>query len=298
MRKIGFLVSIALHIGLIYLFFNIRIPVANLQIRPDITDVKLVLPAEIVFYDTKKIPRTDPEIIFTDPRTGKILPAPGLTAPAAEKGKSKQEKQAEQDTGAIPALQKFSLSPAQQPLLKHKPDFLIPEGKQPLIANPFAEIRRELEPDLSKYISPYARIYGDPEVSKVFEVGADVPGGKAKQGPDVLSKGKQGRIDFNVVGLDITPWARKVVNKIQKYWFLPSNLSVVPDTSLTVGVKIVVQKSGSISSVEIQETSKVEELDRAVLYALNSSSPFPSLPEGFPRKNLVAFLHFNISDND
>jgi TonB family protein len=296
MRKIGFVVSIALHMGLILWLFNTSLPFANLEIEETVIKAKPAKPIELVFYKPLKPSAPKTEIVFSD--TGKKI----IPVPPAER-KDSPVKEVLQNRKQSLSLMAPSVSIARPKIirdLQHMPNFLILGGKEPLIPNPFAQNVPGKEPDLSEYIPSVADLYNDTKISQILAIG---PSGVNPDDPNAkknreLYKGKQGRIDFNVQGLDIRPWARKVVNKIQQQWQLPANLIAVTNISLRVGIKITVEKSGSLSSIEVNEPSYLKEYDQAVLSALNACAPFPSLPVEFPDENLIAFLHFNVSDHE
>jgi TonB family protein len=105
---------------------------------------------------------------------------------------------------------------------------------------------------------------------------------------------RKGSASFKVQGYDISPWARIVVDKIQKNWIL----SPSQKTSATgeVEIFVTIEKSGELSSVEITKSSEIELLDQAALDALNMSSPFPKLPDDFPNKSLEAYFVFSYHD--
>jgi TonB family protein len=296
MRKIGFAVSIALHICLIVWLFNTSLHIANLEVKERTIKITPVTPAELVFYDTRKQVKPKTQLVFSDtPKDATQLPPVANIRQPRGKGLQAGRKR--------PSLIAPNFSFGGRKKLKdlqYMPDFLLVGGSKPLIPNPFAKSIPEEQPNLSHYIPSVADLYSDTEISQILAVG---PSGlnsndlNANQNRD-LYKGKQGRIDFNVRGLDIRPWATKVVNQIQQHWYLPANLTAVSNISLRVGIKITVEKSGSLSSAEINEPSRLKEYDQAVLSALNSCAPFPKLPEEFPDKNLIAFLHFNVSDHE
>lgn len=104
----------------------------------------------------------------------------------------------------------------------------------------------------------------------------------------------RGKASFNIKDYDITPWAEEVVNKIQKNWIISPSQDIKAE--VIVGVFIIVEKNGELFSVRIVDSSMVQFLDEAALKAIKLSSPFPSLPEDFPNKNLEVYLEFSYSD--
>jgi TonB family protein len=85
-----------------------------------------------------------------------------------------------------------------------------------------------------------------------------------------------------------------VVNKIQINWIIPPSQS--QHLKGTVSFLVVLNKMGEISSMEVVESTDVSALDLLALNAINSSLPFPPLPDDFPAKSLEAFLVFQYND--
>ncbi len=107
------------------------------------------------------------------------------------------------------------------------------------------------------------------------------------------SRVRRGRTSFYTAGYDISPWAEKVVNKIQTNWIIPS--PEVRSKGL-VGISVTVEKNGELSSIQMVSSSSVQQLDEAALRAVRMSSPFPSLPDDFPKNNLETYLEFVYDD--
>jgi len=93
---------------------------------------------------------------------------------------------------------------------------------------------------------------------------------------------------------DITPWAERVVDRIQKNWIIPSKQK----TSVrgVVRISVIIKKNGELFSVKIVNSSMVQSLDEAALKAIKMSSPFPNLPDDFPKMNLEAYFEFQYND--
>jgi len=104
----------------------------------------------------------------------------------------------------------------------------------------------------------------------------------------------QGRVSFQSKDYDITPWANKVVDRIQKNWLIspPQEISEKGE----VGISVIIEKNGELSSINMVNSSMVPLFDQAALRALDLSSPFPELPDDFPDKNLEAYFVFQYND--
>ena len=96
----------------------------------------------------------------------------------------------------------------------------------------------------------------------------------------------------HVVEYDVIPWAKEVVDRIQKNWIIPPEQKTRAKGQ--VGISVIIQKNGEVSSVEIVNSSNVEMLDQDALKALNWSSPFPKLPDDFPEERLEVYFVFSI----
>ncbi|MCK4815719.1 TonB C-terminal domain-containing protein, partial [bacterium] len=96
------------------------------------------------------------------------------------------------------------------------------------------------------------------------------------------SSNQHGRASFKAEGYDITPWAEKVVNRIQKNWNIPFAFAQKMSAKGVVGISVIIEKNGMLSSAKIVFTSMVLLFDEAALEALKLASPFPDLPADFP----------------
>ena len=105
---------------------------------------------------------------------------------------------------------------------------------------------------------------------------------------------RRGSASFKVKDYDISPWAKIVVDRIQKNWILSPSQKVIARGE--VEILVIIEKSGELSSVEITKSSEIQLLDQTALKALNMSSPFPELPDDFPNKTLEAYFVFSYDD--
>ena len=101
----------------------------------------------------------------------------------------------------------------------------------------------------------------------------------------------RGSASSSVRGFDISPWAQLLVNIIQRNWVLPP--ADATKASGRVGITIIVDGSGQLATVRVINSSSNQLLDRAALDAIARSLPFPRLPQGFPDRQLEAYLLFD-----
>ncbi len=106
------------------------------------------------------------------------------------------------------------------------------------------------------------------------------------------STSHRGITSSHVVEYDVIPWAIEVVDRIQKNWIIPPEQKTRAKGQ--VGIYVIIQKNGEVSSVEIVNSSNVEMLDQDALKAINWSSPFPKLPDDFPEERLEVYFVFSI----
>lgn len=93
---------------------------------------------------------------------------------------------------------------------------------------------------------------------------------------------------------DISPWVKEVVDRIRNSWSVPPIKE-----SLAMGevkIYISVSKNGELLSVEIMNSSVLVLFDETALEAIQSSLPFPPLPDGYPYEKLEALLVFQFNE--
>ena len=94
-----------------------------------------------------------------------------------------------------------------------------------------------------------------------------------------------------VKNYDLSPWARGVVELIQKNWTVSSNQPATSED--TVEIAVVILKNGEISAATIVGPSDNKKFDQVALEAVESSSPLPQLPGDFPAASLEVSLVFS-----
>jgi outer membrane biosynthesis protein TonB len=107
-------------------------------------------------------------------------------------------------------------------------------------------------------------------------------------GPKVLYRGNP---SLAARGYSIGPWARKVVGLLQKNWQLPT-LDQGKSVG-RVGITVVVERSGTLSTVRLVDSPNDQTLVRAALNAITHSLPLPQLPDDYPGLSLEAYLLFD-----
>jgi hypothetical protein len=110
---------------------------------------------------------------------------------------------------------------------------------------------------------------------------------------------EQGRVGTNVA-LDgdftlstyewnFAPWMRRFVNDLHRSWIAPYAYKLGIITGYT-RIRLVIERDGRPSSMEIVEENGHESLHTASTAALQAFAPYAPLPPDFPDKNLVILL--------
>jgi TonB family protein len=103
-----------------------------------------------------------------------------------------------------------------------------------------------------------------------------------------------GKAAFNINQIDLSPWARNVVEKIQKNWTIPS--SQEDEAKNAVEVTVSIGKNGDLLNLSIRNSSAHPALDQAALNAIRMSAPFPELPNNFPDDRMEAHFLFRYNE--
>lgn len=102
------------------------------------------------------------------------------------------------------------------------------------------------------------------------------------------------RVSVNIEGYDIAPWAERVIQRVLRNWIIPPTKEM--SIRGIVGISVIVERSGRLSSAEVVYSSFNPMLDEVALRAVTASIPFPALPDDFPNAHLEAFFEFHYDD--
>lgn len=83
---------------------------------------------------------------------------------------------------------------------------------------------------------------------------------------------------------------------IQNVWTTPVNLATPDALKGKVAVMYEIARDGSLVSVELVRSSGNKEMDRSLLRAIRSASPFPGFPDGLEAKRVVIKANFIVAD--
>jgi TonB family protein len=82
-----------------------------------------------------------------------------------------------------------------------------------------------------------------------------------------------------------------MIGRISSNWLQTQVSSGTSDELFTV-VRFKIYRDGKISVVEIEESSRIRALDMAAVRAIQSSTPFAPLPDGYEEEFLIIHLRF------
>jgi TonB family protein len=219
------------------------------------------------------------------PRQNTAKPEPQIEGPAGEPGRPPGEAAPPAGAGtAVPSLSsKFDQMMANRPRAAGDSGLTIvlaPPGTPP---GPPGIGGGAPLPDFSKYGRGAPGGLGGGGYGTERGGGGSGPGGRQRVG-----------ISIPLKGYNLLPWASVVVDRIQRYWVLPSVYELPVDAKISLIV--VIKKSGELDSIEILEGTSIEVLDRAALEAIRAGLPFPALPADFPGDLLEITFEFAYND--
>jgi hypothetical protein len=106
--------------------------------------------------------------------------------------------------------------------------------------------------------------------------------------------GQRASAVFQSPGYDISPWAAKVIERVQINWTIPSGPNVTGRSEVRIAVTI--ERNGAFSAFDVTELSDREVFNAAAAAALRACEPLPALPDDFPASNLPAVFVFAYHD--
>lgn len=102
-------------------------------------------------------------------------------------------------------------------------------------------------------------------------------GGASASGPPALPE------DFR-----FTYYVQRMLALIETRWYKPP---VPPQTRARV--RFTILRSGQVTGIALEESSRVPSFDRAALRALYAANPLPPLPPGYARPSITVHLTFS-----
>jgi len=306
-RVFCFLTSLAIHAVLLYLALNIASPVKVYPVKEEITNI-LIVPPERLFLPQRY------EEFMGKGEFDEFLVA-GITRQSRSFQKKKMQKTEKGTMDHILLERKGGVSrdllQSERSESRESEEQNIPQSgpfsgfKLRIPQNIVPQLKQAAELNLSPYIERAKKAFSGIDKERFMKSLSEYTytdlskAPPARSGSSLKRFGKsrgsrRGEVLFNAKGYDITPWATEVVNKIQANWIIPSSQRMSAKGRVSILVKI--ERNGEISHMEIVESSDVSELDHLALNAVNSSLPFPSLPDEFPLKILEAYFVFQYNE--
>ena len=279
-KLLFFLVSIVLHILPVYYLFNAKFDV-NIPGKEDVITIvplenqKIYLPEikkkittkptqELLTNQTASITKKEDEL---KPDKPQIPVTPSVIAQKKKPPARKKDNNTEITTATIKkTVPKLTLPP---------PNF---DARAYLKPETLEDIFRKIREDKLKQ---------DPAPKNALTV---TPFAEGTEGNDIVVD-SDGKAYFERKGFDISPWAQKVVAKINKNWYLIAGFATKKNG--VVGISITFKKNGTIAEAVIKSSSKNQPLDQSALNAVNMSAPYPKLPARFPGDQLKVYFLFN-----
>jgi TonB family protein len=283
------IISVVLHVLLVYGLYHARFPIKVLKIGPTVRNIVI-----------------GPSLASSPPKVvGPIRPGAPAKGLPTEEGPGP-----EAATSSRPAGRKGSAPPPPAPAGQTVPG--APGGAVAALASKFQQslasrLKTGQESEFTIILSPPGSKTGPasaaakgPVTDFYSYIPGPVRGAKSGYGtgPAGGRRGTGGSpragISIPLKGYDLTPWAQKVLEVIQKNWDLPL-VGNLPDRT-RVRIILMISKSGDISSLEVVEGSILDVLDQAALKAIRASLPLPALPADFPGDFLEAHFEFTYHD--
>jgi len=87
-------------------------------------------------------------------------------------------------------------------------------------------------------------------------------------------------------------YVQQMLGRIHQHW----QRTPVRGTAVVI-VSFTILKDGSVTNVEIEQSSRVSVLDRGSMRAVMLADPMPPLPNSYPRDRVGVHLRFTYSDN-
>ena len=108
--------------------------------------------------------------------------------------------------------------------------------------------------------------------------------------PERTSSNPPGRAPVRIQIEDLTPWADKILEKIERNWIIdPARPLGIKGT---VWISVTITKSGDISNIEVVKSSGEQSLDFSAKNAVTRSLPLPGFPVLYPSESIVITVKF------
>jgi TonB family protein len=281
-RALFIFLSVIFHLILVHYFYTAKFDIDEVKSGKKVVFIRPVS-SPIVFpnLDEKKPPETSP---------AKALP---LEIHPVDTGAASTDNGTMKKNGTVSDIP----VPVEKQRTTIKPDYLrkpspAPERehlKAPLM--PSRYLKRET---LDEILRRAERELQEKERITANSGSTESPSAVSPYDNDSIVIDRSAMAYFNSKGIDIAPWARKVVERINRNWsILPGFGTSDGSAGGEVGIAVVFDPEGRVVSADVRRSSKLQYMDRAALNAIQMSAPFPAPPGRFPGGQLKVFFLFN-----
>lgn len=279
-RSLFFLLSVIFHIFIAYYIYTAKFAIEEVKVDKKIFLVHVISREPMVFPRAGNSPQDEEDVLKVEPV---VKPPPRkpveLTDPVGEKDPGPVKTGG--GTTGQPSM------PAGETALREKPN----------LAGEPKHFKAPLNP--SYYLKPenledvFNRIKREERETAGLPEPVDTSGGITPFEDNIVID-SAGRAYFEAKGIDITPWARKVVEKINENWSLLPGFGTGGSGSRgEVGIAVAFNQEGRVVSDAVTRSSGKQYMDQAALNAIRMSSPYPRLPGRVPGDRLNVFFLFN-----
>lgn len=278
-RSLFLLLSVVFHTFIAYYFYTAEFAIEEVKGKKTVIFIRPVSREPLVFPRIKK-PVQEEDVLTVKP-VPQTRPAPREPAEPAEERE--------------PGPPESNEAPPGQPSIPVDAP-VVSEG--PALAETPKRLKAPLRP--SYYLKPenleevFNRIKREEREKAGLKGPVDTPTAGVTPSGDNIVIDSAGRAYFESKGIDITPWARKVVEKINENWSLLPGFGTGPGGSRgEVGIAVAFDREGRVVSNRVTRSSDMQYMDQAALNAVRLSSPYPPLPGRIPGGRLNVFFLFN-----
>lgn len=269
-RALFLLLSVIFHIFIAYYFITAEFAIEQVKIDRKIILVRPISREPMVFPSTGNPAQKEEDVL-------RVKPVP-------------RESAEEKDPGPVTTGEGITGQtsvPGFAPAVPGKPD--IAEAPKVLKAplNPSYYLKPENLEDV------FNRIKREEREKAGLEGPIDTPGDVTPFDDNIVID-SAGRAYFESKGIDITPWARKVVETINENWsLLPGFGTGDSGSGGEVGIAVAFNQEGRVVSDRVTRSSGMQYMDQTALNAIRMSGPYPPLPGRIPGGRLNVFFLFN-----
>ncbi|HEV8438887.1 MAG TPA: TonB family protein [Methylomirabilota bacterium] len=197
-------------------------------------------------------------------------------------------------TRPTPPLPSRAPAPAPTPQPRERPIREMPRLPEPAASSPALPSRSAAVRPGDKELPPLAQPTTTQRVDRPEKVDRPVesrPAPPVARGLPTGSPSGAGALSLDASDFPYAWYLRQVVQKIEVAWERQNQLK---EPNQKPWVVFEIQRDGSVRTPKIDKTSGNLLYDQAALRAIVEASPFPPLPEGWPKPSLVIGMSFEL----